>query len=106
VINEEDYVIKTPEECMHRNDCPKWKDVLKAELDSLEKRNIFGLVILTPKNINHVCYKWVFAMKRNEKNEIVSYKTRLVAKSLRTFKCVSWMFSQPICMDQSIMIFI
>jgi hypothetical protein len=37
VINEEDYVPKTPEECMHRNDWPKWKDALKAELDSLEK---------------------------------------------------------------------
>jgi Reverse transcriptase (RNA-dependent DNA polymerase) len=79
VINEENYVIKTPEECMHRNDCPKWKDALKAELDSLEKRNIFGLVILTPKNINLVYYKWVFAIKRNEKNEIVRYKARLVA---------------------------
>jgi hypothetical protein len=37
VINEEDYVTKTPEECMHRNDWPKWKDTLKTELDSLEK---------------------------------------------------------------------
>jgi hypothetical protein len=42
VINEEDYVPKTPEECMHRNDWPKWKDALKAELDSFEKRNVFG----------------------------------------------------------------
>jgi hypothetical protein len=57
VINEENYVSKTPEECMHRNDWPKWKDALKAELDSLEKRNIFGPVILTPKNINPVGYK-------------------------------------------------
>jgi hypothetical protein len=37
VINEECYVPKTPEECMHRNDWPKWKDALNAELDSLEK---------------------------------------------------------------------
>jgi hypothetical protein len=37
VINEEYYVPKTLEECMHRNDWPKWKDALKAELDSLEK---------------------------------------------------------------------
>jgi hypothetical protein len=74
VINEEDYVSKTPEKCMHRNDWPKWKDALKAELDSLEKRNIFRPVILTPKNVNPVGYKWVFAIKRNEKNEIVRYK--------------------------------
>jgi hypothetical protein len=37
VINEEDYVPKTPEEYMYRNDWPKWKNILKAELDSLEK---------------------------------------------------------------------
>jgi Reverse transcriptase (RNA-dependent DNA polymerase) len=80
VINEEDYVSKTPEECMHRNDWSKWKDALKTELDSLEKRNIFGPVILTPKNINPLGYKWVFAIKRNEKNEIVRYKVRPVTQ--------------------------
>jgi hypothetical protein len=52
---------------------------MKVELDSFEKRNIFGLVILTPKNINPVGYKWVFIIKMNEKNEIVRYKTKLVA---------------------------
>jgi hypothetical protein len=57
LINEEDYVPKTSEECMHRNDWPKWKYALNAELDSFEKRNVFGPVILTPKNINPVGYK-------------------------------------------------
>jgi Reverse transcriptase (RNA-dependent DNA polymerase) len=80
VINEEDYVPKTSEDCMHGNDWPKWKDVLKAELDSLENRNVFGPVILTPKNVNPVGYKWVFLIKRNEKNEIVRYKAMLVAQ--------------------------
>jgi Reverse transcriptase (RNA-dependent DNA polymerase) len=53
---------------------------LKAELDSLEKQNIFGLVVLTLKNVNPIVYKWVFAIKRNEKNKIVRYKARLVAQ--------------------------
>jgi hypothetical protein len=66
VINEKDYVSKTPEE-LHRNDWPKWKDALKAELDSLEKRNIFGPIILTLKNINPVGYKWVFVIKKMRK---------------------------------------
>ena len=57
VLNKEDYVPKTPEECMHSNDWPKWKDALKAELDSLEKRNVFGPVVLTPKDVNPVGYK-------------------------------------------------
>jgi hypothetical protein len=43
VINEEDYVSKTPEECMHKNDWLKWKDALKAELDSLESEMFLGL---------------------------------------------------------------
>jgi Reverse transcriptase (RNA-dependent DNA polymerase) len=80
VINGKDYVSKTTEECMHRNDWSKWKDIMKAELDSLEKRNIFGLVVLTPKNVNPVGYKWVFTIKRNEKNEIMRYKARLVVQ--------------------------
>jgi hypothetical protein len=67
VINEKYYVSKTPEECMHINDWPNWKDALKTELDSLEKRNVFGPIILTPKNINPVGYKWVFAIKKWEK---------------------------------------
>jgi hypothetical protein len=37
VLNEENYVSKTLKECMHKNNWPKWKDVLKPELDSLEK---------------------------------------------------------------------
>jgi Reverse transcriptase (RNA-dependent DNA polymerase) len=80
VINEKDYVPKTPEECMNRNDWPKWKDALKAELDSLEKQNVFGPVVLTPKNVNTVGYKWVFVIKKIKKNEIVRYKIRLVAQ--------------------------
>jgi hypothetical protein len=67
VINEEYYMPKTLKECMHRNDWPKWKNVINVELDSLEKRNIFGPVILTPKNVNPVGYKWVFIIKKKRK---------------------------------------
>ena len=42
---------------MHNNDWPKWKDALNAELDSLEKRNVFGPVVQTPKDVNPVGYK-------------------------------------------------
>ncbi|KAD5507805.1 hypothetical protein E3N88_15508 [Mikania micrantha] len=65
---------------MHRNDWPKWQEALKAELDSLEKRNVFGPVVRTPIDVKPVGYKWVFAIKRNEKNESVRYKARLVAQ--------------------------
>ncbi|KAK9907163.1 hypothetical protein M0R45_002408 [Rubus argutus] len=49
-----------------------------AELDSLTKRTVFGPVVPIPSGIKPVGYKWVFVRKRNEKNEIVRYKARLV----------------------------
>ena len=68
------------EECRHRNDWPKWKEAMQAELNSLTKREVFGLVVQTPKNVKHVGYKWVFVRKLNENNEIIRYKVRLVAQ--------------------------
>ena len=44
---------------------------MHAELDSLNKRNVFGPIIPTPKTVKLIGYKWVFVQKRNEKNEII-----------------------------------
>ena len=41
---------------------------------------MFGPVALTPLHVKFVGYKWTFVRKRNEKNEIVRYKARLVAQ--------------------------
>ena len=41
---------------------------------------MFGSVNLTPDRIYPVGHKWVFVRKRNEKNEVVRYKARLVAQ--------------------------
>lgn len=46
----------------------------------MENRKVFGPVVRTPEGIKHVGHKWVFVRKRNEKNEIVRYKARLVAQ--------------------------
>lgn len=67
-------------ECRQRSDWPKWENAIKAELESLNKRGVFGPIVQTPKGINPVGYKWVFVRKRNEKNQIVRYKARLVAQ--------------------------
>ena len=71
---------RSVEECRQRNDWPKWKEVMKAELDSLAKRDVFGPVVRTPEDVKPVGYRWVFVRKRNEKNEVVRYKARLVAQ--------------------------
>ncbi|GJW23274.1 retrovirus-related pol polyprotein from transposon TNT 1-94 [Tanacetum coccineum] len=78
--NDEDQEPKSMQECRYRNDWPKWKDAIEAELKSLEKRKVFGPIVQTPKGVKPVGYKWVFVRKRNEKNEITRYKARLVAQ--------------------------
>lgn len=67
-------------ECKNRHDWAEWKNAIQAELDPLNKREVFGPIVLTPEDVRHVGYKWVFVRKRNEKNEIVRYKARLIAQ--------------------------
>ncbi|CAN1250021.1 Copia protein [Linum perenne] len=81
VINEnEDHEPKSMNACKQREDWPKWKDAIEAELHSLEKRKVFGPIVLTPKGVKPVGNKWVFVRKRNENGEITRYKARLVAQ--------------------------
>ena len=53
---------------------------MEVELNSLMKRKVFGLIVQTPKGVKSVGYKWVFVRKRNENNETIRYKARLVAQ--------------------------
>ncbi|KAK4847160.1 hypothetical protein QYF36_026373 [Acer negundo] len=64
------------------SDWPKWKEAIQTELTSLAKREVFGSIIQMPENIKPVGCKWVFIRKRNEKNDVVRYKARLVAQDL------------------------
>ncbi|XP_021746668.1 uncharacterized protein LOC110712512 [Chenopodium quinoa] len=54
------------DECRRRSDWPK--------------REVFSPAVQTPKGVKLVGYRWVFIRKRNEKEEIVRYKARLVAQ--------------------------
>ena len=67
-------------ECRKMNDWPKWKQAIQIELNSLTKWEVFGPVVQTPGNIKPIGYKWVFVKKRNENDEIIRYKTRLIAQ--------------------------
>ena len=49
-------------------------------MNSLDKRRVFCPIVHTPYGMKPVGYKWVFVCKRNENNEIVRYKARLVAQ--------------------------
>ena len=41
-------------ECQNRHDWTKWKDAIQAELNSLNKRKVFGPIILTPEAVRPV----------------------------------------------------
>ena len=56
---------------------------MQIELNSLTKQEVFGPVVQTPEDVKPVGYKWVFARKRNENNDIIKYKARLVAQVSR-----------------------
>jgi hypothetical protein len=71
---------KTMAECKKRSDWNKWKEAIEAELNSLKKRKVFTDVMPTPPKIFPVGFKWVFVQKRNENNEVIRYKARLVAQ--------------------------
>jgi hypothetical protein len=70
---------KTILECKKRSDWPKWKEAIASELVSLNKRHVFGPVDRTPEGIFPVGQKWVL-VKRNENNQVVRFKARLVAQ--------------------------
>jgi hypothetical protein len=79
-ILENDLDLKTMAECKKRSDWNQWKDAIQAEISSLSKREVFSQVIPTPPKIFPMGFKWVFVCKRNENNEVVRYKARLVAQ--------------------------
>ena len=78
--NNDDQEPQTINECRNRQDWEKWKEAIQAELNCLAKREVFGRVVPIPENVKPVGYRWVFVRKRNENNEIVRYKSRLVAQ--------------------------
>nr|GEZ06644.1 retrovirus-related Pol polyprotein from transposon TNT 1-94 [Tanacetum cinerariifolium] len=53
---------------------------MQAELNSLNKRKVFGRIVLTPGVVKPIGYKRVFIQKRNENDEVIRYKARLVAQ--------------------------
>lgn len=71
VINySEDHEPRTIKDCKQNENWPKWKDVIEAKLNSLNKRNVFGPVFWTPTGVKPVAYKWVFVRKWNENGEV------------------------------------
>jgi len=71
---------KSMAECKKHSNWNKWKEAIETELASLTKREVFSSVIPTLPKTFPMGFKWVFVQKRNENNEVVRYKARLVAQ--------------------------
>jgi hypothetical protein len=77
---DEDAEPQTVEDCHISPDWPKWKQAIRAELQSLIEREVFGHVEECPPNHRPIGYRWVFTRKRNQTGEVVRFKARLVAQ--------------------------
>ena len=60
-------------------EAPQWKQGLQSEYDSLIERKVWTLVP-TPQHAKIFHPKWVLQRKRNEHNEVVRHKARLVLR--------------------------
>jgi hypothetical protein len=76
----EDFEPISVEEYYYRSDWSKWKDAIQSKLNSLAKCEVFGPIVRTPEGIKPIGYKWVFVRKWSENNEVMRYKTRLIAQ--------------------------
>ncbi|KAE9235367.1 Retrovirus-related Pol polyprotein from transposon TNT 1-94 [Phytophthora fragariae] len=72
-------VPKTYAEATTRQDQDEWKKAIASELKSLIVNKTWKLV---PKSAHQrpIGCRWVFALKRDEKGQVVRYKARLVVK--------------------------
>ena len=102
----EDHEPRSIYECKRRNNWPKWKDAIEAELKSLEKRQVFGPIVQTPAGVKPVGYRWVFVHKRNEKSEVVRYKARLVAQGFSQRPGIDYEETYSPVMDATTFIFL
>ena len=69
-------------ECRKHSDWVRWRQKIEVELDSLKKQKSFCLCS-TYTSKCYPSYKWVFIRRRNENNEVVIYKARLLLKGFR-----------------------
>ncbi|KAE9279871.1 hypothetical protein PF001_g24507 [Phytophthora fragariae] len=72
-------VPKTYAEATTRQGQDEWKKAIASELESLIANKTWKLVP-KPAHQRPIGCRWVFALKRDEKGQVVRYKARLVAK--------------------------
>jgi hypothetical protein len=79
-LHQEDFEPTSVAECKSSPDWPKWKAAIRAELQSLLEREVFGSVQECPPNFKPIGCKWVFTRKRDQTGNVIRFKARLVAR--------------------------
>ena len=62
----------------------------RSYVDKIKLINVEISVVQTTKGVKHVGYKSIFVRKRNENNEIIRYKARLVAQGFSQIPGISY----------------
>ena len=57
ILEHEEVEPRSVAECQRRADWPKWRDAIQEELDSLNKRQAFRPVVLTPPSVKLIGHK-------------------------------------------------
>ncbi|KAE9266726.1 hypothetical protein PR003_g32022, partial [Phytophthora rubi] len=79
-------VLKTHAEATTRQDQDEWKKAIASELESLIVNKTWKL-LPKPAQQRPIGCRWVFALKRDEKGQVVRYKACLVAKGYCSVTC-------------------
>ncbi|KAM2262753.1 hypothetical protein ACFXTI_044176 [Malus domestica] len=87
--------------CRRRTDLLNWKQVIQVKLVSLVKHKVFGPIFPTPPRVKPIGYKWVCVRKRNENNETVRYKARLIKQGFSQHPGIDYEETYSPAMDGS-----
>ncbi|GJY57349.1 hypothetical protein Tco_0456464, partial [Tanacetum coccineum] len=60
IYGDDDPEPKSVIDCQRRPNWVKWKDAIQAELNSLNKRKVFGPIVTTPKDVKPIGCIWIF----------------------------------------------
>ncbi|RDY06650.1 hypothetical protein CR513_09331, partial [Mucuna pruriens] len=66
-------------QAMRSSNSKKWIDAMKDEMKSMQENDVLDLVKLL-EGVKPIGCKWIFKTKKDSKDNIERYKTRLVAK--------------------------
>ena len=90
----------TYEESLNSLESDQWLIAMKSEMDSMYRNQVWTLVD-PPEGIKPIGCKWIFKKKTNMEGNVVTYKTRLMAKGYHKKKeltmrlLVQWLCLSP-----------